>query len=175
MTYDVIMVADTILKIAKREHVSLTPMQLVKICFIAHGWSLGLRSKPLFLNKIEAWEYGPIIPDLYKATKTHGKQVIPLDKIGDVNKIDVESEDFNFMVKVFEKYGRLDGVTLSYDTHKAGSPWSQAYEPEKCSIIPDGLISDYYKKIARRFEESSRKNENNETDLSRVASNRCKY
>lgn len=62
--YDVLTVADTILKIAKSKGKALTPMQLVKLTYIAHGWSLALHEKGLFKNKIEAWQYGPVIPDL---------------------------------------------------------------------------------------------------------------
>lgn len=76
--YDVLTVADAILKIAKSKGVSLTPMQLMKLVYIAHGWSLGLRGIDLFRNRIEAWQYGPVMPDLYHATKQFGRNPIPL-------------------------------------------------------------------------------------------------
>ena len=81
--YDVLTVADAILKIAKAKGQSLTPMQVVKLTYIAHGWSLGLRGKDLFRNQIQAWQYGPVIPDLYHTTKSYGRNPIPLSAIGD--------------------------------------------------------------------------------------------
>lgn len=147
--YDVLTVADAILKIAKARGLSLTPMQIVKLTYIAHGWSLGLRGKDLFGNRIEAWQYGPVIPDLYHATKTYGRNPIPLPDVGDAEDIKVSPEDRSFLSEVFDKYGHLDGITLSYLTHKAGTPWSQVYrQGQRYIAIPDDLIERHYKELA---------------------------
>lgn len=147
--YDVLTVADAILKIAKAQGKSLTPMQLVKLTYIAHGWSLGLRNKDLFQNKIEAWQYGPVIPDLYHATKSYGRNPIPLSAIGDPEDIQVTPEDRAFLTDVVNKYGNLDGIALSYLTHKAGTPWTQIYYPGvRNTEIPDTLIAQHYRELA---------------------------
>ena len=152
--YDVMTVADTILKIAKAQGKRLTPMQLVKLTYIAHGWSLGLRGKGLFLNKIEAWQYGPVIPDLYHATKSYGSSPIPLDVIGDPNDIQIAHEDYAFISEVFDMYGHLDGISLSYLTHKAGTPWSLVYGSGKRNAeIPTKLITQHYKELASELSE----------------------
>ena len=147
--YDVLNVADAILKIAKSKGKSLTPMQLVKLAYIAHGWSLGLRDKALFQNRIEAWQYGPVIPDLYHATKRFGRNSIPLDLVGDPNKLVINEDDNEFLKEVFEKYGNVDGITLSYLTHQSGTPWELVYHPEMRNIeITDSLIANHYKELA---------------------------
>ncbi|RRT96759.1 type II toxin-antitoxin system antitoxin SocA domain-containing protein [Stenotrophomonas sp. 278] len=147
--YDVLTVADAILKIAKAQGKSLTPMQLVKLTYIAHGWSLGLRGKDLFANRIEAWQYGPVIPDLYHATKSYGRDPIPLGAIGPTHEIAVSPEDQAFLSDVFNKYGHLDGIALSYLTHRAGTPWTQVYDSRFRGIeIPDELIAQHYRDLA---------------------------
>ena len=147
--YDVLTVADAILKIAKAKNKPLTPMQVVKLVYIAHGWSLGLRNKELFKNQIQAWQYGPVIPDLYHTTKSYGRNPIPFSAIGDPNKVGVTTEDRAFLEGVFEKYGHLSGIDLSYLTHKAGTPWSQVYRPGVFGIeIPGDLIESHYKELA---------------------------
>lgn len=148
--YDVLTVADAILKIAKAQDKSLTPMQLVKLTYIAHGWSLGVRDIDLFQNRIEAWQYGPVIPDLYHATKGFGRNPIPLSAVGDPKDIQVAPADKEFLTEVFGKYGHLDGITLSYLTHRAGTPWTQVYREGVRNIeIPDSLIAKHYKELAR--------------------------
>jgi uncharacterized phage-associated protein len=147
--YDVLTVADTILRLAKSKGKSLTPMQLVKLTYIAHGWSLAIHERDLFKNRIEAWRYGPVIPDLYQATKSYGRNPIPMDKIGSVDSIEVNEEDRSLIEGVFNKYGHLDGIALSYITHKDGTPWTQVYRPDILNIeIPDDLIKKHYKELA---------------------------
>lgn len=143
--YDVLTVADAILKIAKARGQSLTPMQLMKLVYIAHGWSLGLRNVDLFRNRIEAWQYGPVMPDLYHATKRFGRDPIPLGLVGEPYPLPVSPEDADFLTDVYNKYGHLDGIQLSYLTHQSGTPWDQVYRPGISRIeIPDELIRRHY-------------------------------
>lgn len=147
--YDVLNVADAILKIAKKKNKTLTPMQLMKLTYIAHGWSLGLRDIDLFKNRIEAWQYGPVIPDLYHATKSYGRNPMPLDKVGDPEAISVSDEDRQFLEEIYEKYGHFDGIALSYLTHQSGTPWSMVYKPGRYNIeIPDEIIQQHYREMS---------------------------
>lgn len=146
--YDVLTVADAILKIAKAKGQSLTPMQLMKLVYIAHGWSLGLRDIDLFKNRIEAWQYGPVMPDLYHATKRFGRHSIPLDLVGDPAHIQVSAPDVDFLTDVYNKYGHLDGIQLSYLTHQSGTPWDCVYQQGVSRIeIPDELIRRHYREL----------------------------
>ncbi len=142
--YDVLTVADAILKIAKARGEALTPMQLMKLVYIAHGWSLGLRNNDLFRNRIEAWQYGPVMPDLYHATKQFGRNPIPLEMVG-TGAPNVSEQDLSFLEDVYQKYGHLSGPQLSYLTHQSGTPWDQVYHPEGRNwLIPDNIIRDHY-------------------------------
>lgn len=146
--HDALTIADEILKIAKAKGKSLTPMQLMKLTYIAHGWALAILNRDLFRNRIEAWQYGPVIPDLYHATKQYGKNPIPLGAIGSPEQSGVERETHVFLEDVFEKYGNLDGITLSYLTHQRGTPWDQVYVPNVRRIeIPDYLIKQHYDEL----------------------------
>ena len=60
--YDSRTVANEFLKLADKDNDTLTPMQLLKLVFIAHGWCLGLLGRHLIKDSIEAWQYGPVIP-----------------------------------------------------------------------------------------------------------------
>lgn len=146
--YDVLTVADAILKIAKARGQSLTPMQLMKLVYIAHGWSLGLRNVDLFRNRIEAWQYGPVMPDLYHATKRFGRDPIPLHLVGDASQLPVSHDDAAFLADVYNKYGHLDGIQLSYLTHQGGTPWDCVYRQGVSRIeIPDELIRRHYREL----------------------------
>jgi uncharacterized phage-associated protein len=83
MMYRAVIIVDEILKISKKQGFALTPMQLLKLVYIAHGWALMILERDLFADRIEAWKYGPVIPVLYHATKHFGRNPIPLELIDD--------------------------------------------------------------------------------------------
>lgn len=136
-------IADDILKLAKRRGLELTPMQLVKLVYIAYGWNLAMHNKKLFDDRIEAWKYGPIIPSLYQATKHFGRNIIPHSLIADspISNPDLEV----FLDSIAEHYGHYSGIALSNLTHRQGTPWQQVYRPNVVGIqIPDDLIKAHY-------------------------------
>lgn len=153
--YDAITIADEILKIAKSQGKTLTPLQLMKLVYISYGWGLAILDKQLFQNRIEAWKFGPVIPDLYQATKHFGKETIPLASI-DINS-NVDSETESLLNGVFKQYGKHSGVYLSGLTHTSGSPWDQVYHDGVMGIeIPDSKIRDHYKGLLDARNSSSR-------------------
>jgi len=146
-----IIVADEILRIAKRQGKSLTPMQLVKLTYIAHGWALAILGRGLFSYRIEAWKYGPVIPSLYYETKRFGRSVIPADLIDEDIQSVLPKEIVDFLEDVVNKYGHLSGIALSSLTHREGSPWHQVYKKGVMNIrIDDDRIQNYYKEKLRK-------------------------
>ncbi len=145
--YPVWTIANEILKIAKKTELeSLTPMQLMKIAYIAHGWSFALLNRGLFSDRIEAWKYGPVIPSLYYVTKQFGRKKIGFELV-DANKpSEVDAEVYQFLQQIVAMYGECDGIYLSSLTHLPGTPWSQVYEAGVYNKeIPNDLIKQHYK------------------------------
>ena len=69
-------IANRLLAKGRAEGVPIDPMKLLKLTYIAHGWVLGLTGRPLIRQAVEAWPYGPVIPDVYFAWKRFGKSAI---------------------------------------------------------------------------------------------------
>jgi uncharacterized phage-associated protein len=138
-------VADDVLKLAKRQGKTLTPMQLMKLVYIAYGWFLAMRGEKLFPDRIEAWKYGPVIPNLYQVTKHFGGGEISHNLISDAPVTNPEAEAF--LNSVVANYGDYSGIALSNLTHKLGTPWQQVYRPDVFNIeIPDNLIREHYER-----------------------------
>ena len=76
MAYEAKAIANYFLEKAKAEGNSLTPMQVQKLVYFAHGWYLGLFGEPLIKESVQAWSYGPVIPSLYQEFKRFGNQGI---------------------------------------------------------------------------------------------------
>ena len=59
--YNCFDIAKKIIELSKKDNVSIDPMKLLKLVYIAL-WCFS--EKPLIINKVEAWKYGPVIPEL---------------------------------------------------------------------------------------------------------------
>ena len=133
----------------------LTPLQIIKLVYMSHGWMLGLQDRPLFRQDVEAWKYGPVIPDVYHELKIYGNS--PVEKpIKGVVKVNLEDIELDLIQQVNRLYGGFSGIRLSQITHADGSPWHQIWMKHKRSaIIPNELIKDYYRNLAEKRRESN--------------------
>lgn len=123
-----------------------TPMQLLKLVYIAHGWMLALFNRPLFDEKVEAWKYGPVIPELYEAVK-HFK-ANPVKDLTLGTACDFDLEESGVIEYVMNAYGHIDGITLSQITHAPNTPWSMTYDHvDWGNEISNNLITNHYKNL----------------------------
>lgn len=100
-----------------------TYMKLQKIVYYAQVESLVHYSKPLFKEKILAWRGGPVVRELFKKHKGYKRWGVNKVTFGDPTRLSVEQKS---CVKwAVEKYGGLDGDTLSHITHLE-DPWKKA-------------------------------------------------
>lgn len=150
------LIADYIIGSSERR---LTPMQVNKLSYIAHGFTLAMTNKPLFSDKVEAWRYGPVIPTLYHELKGFGRKLIDvlpycktgLDDPGLVKRLAFTSSAIpkphqHVVDQVLEVYGDWSAAGLSTKTHEKGSPWDECYRPGVRGIeIPNTVTQRYYK------------------------------
>lgn len=54
----------------------LTQMQLQKLAYMTHGWNLAVNGEPLVDREPEAWDRGPVFPDLREHIKAAGSRPI---------------------------------------------------------------------------------------------------
>jgi uncharacterized phage-associated protein len=160
MPFDVLAVSNYFLDQAEREGRSLTHMQLQKLVYIAHGWHLAITGGPLIYERVEAWPYGPVIPDLYHQLKQFGSgpvseraMTVDLEDWVPVpyslERDGVSPETVDILDHVWREYGRYSGIELSSLTHQPGTPWDRlsrqsADGPARGRVIPDDMIRKYY-------------------------------
>lgn len=145
---DTFAVANRLLSLASERGETLTPMQLLKLVYIAHGWSLGLYRRPLISDEIQAWKYGPVIPRLYNATRSFRGQ--PVKMQFSVRGQELSGEESSLVDQVFGIYGNMTGPELSRLTHAPGTPWHVTYVPGEFGMrIPDDIIEDHYVRLSQ--------------------------
>lgn len=130
-----------------------TPMQLLKLVYIAHGWMLGICGTPLIREQIEAWKYGPVIPELYQDVKRFGSSPIFVNKLGNFWECPTANfnNDENAVIKyVVDAYGGIDGISLSQITHAPETPWSSTFNSGWGDVIPTDLIANHYRILLQK-------------------------
>src|SRR5260370_13471552 len=69
MPYPAKAVANEFLELAKKDGQQLTQMQLQKLVYFAYGWYLAITGTRLIDERVEAWQWGPVVPSIYKEFK----------------------------------------------------------------------------------------------------------
>ncbi len=145
-------VANAFLDLARRDEKSLTNMQLQKLVYIAHGYSLARLRQPLFHNNIHAFEWGPVIPNLYKTLRHYGAGEVKDYISTDAPPVAEDSQEMEIIREVWQDYGELSGLELSDLTHRKGTPWSETWRNNPFGVISDELIAEYYRQdLYERF------------------------
>lgn len=144
---DARIVANRFLDLAREGGRPLTPMQLLKLVYIAHGWTLALLHRPLIQQRVEAWRYGPVIRDLYNATRSYGRGSVttPIP----VAHEPLRQDENDMIQQVYTLYGDLDGIALSNITHMPNTPWADTYTPDEFgTVIHNNVIAAHYRRLA---------------------------
>ncbi len=159
--FDARAVANQILSLAEIRTIPLTNLHLQKVVFFSHAEFLLKTGLELVLNRFEAWEHGPVIPELYHALKRFDDSPI----VGRAQKYDFVSkayldviDDFavstrSFLETMLMSYGRMDAWALVDLSHASGGPWSITVERAKqhanfAMIIEPALIRDCFRPMS---------------------------
>ena len=155
-TYISLAVANFFVQQSQKTGTSLTPMKLLKLVYIAHGWCLALFNKPLITEAVEAWDYGPVIPRVYDSFKSYrASQITDMAKMlvdGQIVVPMVQPDDevvVALLEKVWSGYGKRDALYLSTITHLPNTPWSNARSFNgKNAIITQDAIKAHYTQLS---------------------------
>ncbi len=166
MPFDPRAVANRLLELARERQLPLDPMKVQKLLYYAHGWHLALTGKPLLDRSVEAWQYGPVLPDVYRAFRQFGAQ--PITEPARYFAIDggkltlrryampASDPDMDYadriLRRILEQYGGYSGIQLSMMTHADGTPWAQVWSEnsgKRYVPIPDADIAAWFKSVLK--------------------------
>ena len=121
---------------------SISNLRLQKYEYYAQAYFLGLYKVPLFMEEIEAWEHGPVVPDVYRKYKQHGKGLIPLTEHCNIENFSAEQlAMLDFIVDEFSKYS----TTKLYDMVHKEPLYLEAYKQDAWTkTIQRDTIAEYY-------------------------------
>lgn len=160
---DVREIANAVLDVAEANGLVLSNLPLNKIIYFAHAWYLAQYGEPLVDSAFEAWQHGPVHPQVYRQLRGHGDKPIR----GRLTCIDLSTgQDLPVEVALAEQegqhveqmtkfYGTKSAFWLVQKTHEPGSPWDQVWtaaegRPMPGMVIPDSMTEAFYRDILRR-------------------------
>ncbi len=120
--YPVIDVARYIIWYCQEKSYAISNLKLQKILYFAQAQFLvfGKDNKPCFSEKIEAWQYGPVVPEVYRQYKIFGSAHIPCGDIAEEFDIDEsDKEMINGIVDRCNKYSAERLISIS----QKQKPW----------------------------------------------------
>lgn len=131
MCFSAIAVANTILDMAAKRNIhDVTPMKLQKLIFLAHALYYRKYDSKLIIDTIEKWDYGPVVPDVYREFRGFGSKPITRYASNADEKVDIVPPDrddiYDHLGSVLDLFGKTDAWRLSQLTHMDGTAWSLA-------------------------------------------------
>lgn len=129
MTIDVLQAAKYL---AERSEWKLTRLEIQKMIYLAHMVLLGEKGISLVDGDFQAWNYGPVHPELYYFTKKVTSLVPPESLFGFVqnpNEAD-HADEIEVLRKVSDRFPPGSARDLIDITHWEGGAWAKCYTGE---------------------------------------------
>lgn len=137
--YDALEIAKYIISKCFKEGVPVTNLRLQKLLYFIQLESYKVYGKQLFNNDIAAWQFGPVVPDVYYKYSVYAGMPILLqyDNLNLCNKVT------NIVDDVIEKNKNIPIWKLVEITHKPDGPWDITINKFGLrSIINSDLIAE---------------------------------
>lgn len=127
----------------------LSNLPLQKLLYLSHMLHMGVHGVPLIDGRFEAWDLGPVEPNLYGRVKAYGNKPIP--DIFPVDTFEAGSLERTTIDHVVSQLGDKPASKLVEITHQPHGAWALHYRPQIRGItIPNKDIkSEYDKRLER--------------------------
>ena len=122
---------------------ALTHLQFHKMLYLCHMYFLGDKETPLIQGHFEAWNYGPVHPELYHLLKSYDDKQIPESAFSLYASVDDSHPGAEYLDAGVEQLPRHRLVAI---THWEKGAWLKNFRPYvKGIVIPVSDIVEEYK------------------------------
>lgn len=132
----------------------ISNLKLQKLLYFIQGNFLRNLARPCFYENIEAWKFGPVVPEVYREFRVYGSNDIPrvenydyfqsdkyrpIKKHFDINLLEEEEQLINDVIDACANYSSSYLVELTHNQ----SPWIDSYNGYR-SIISLQSMEEYF-------------------------------
>lgn len=142
--YSAIDIAIYIIWYCKNHGYTISNLKLQKILYFVQAEFLVSAGAPCFYQDIEAWDFGPVIPEVYHEFKIYGSSGIPKSE-GNNSNILILNRDKKMINEIVDECANYSASYLVEITHNQ-DPWNDAYERYCNNVISNDSIKEYFEK-----------------------------
>ena len=139
--YSALLVAKQIIKYCNSQDYSVSNLKLQKLLYFVQAEFLVSTNNPCFPEEIEAWNFGPVVPVVYRKYKIYGSSSIPYVSNGVIGRI--SPADQRIIYNIIDECGWYTAAQLVEISHNQ-TPWIKAYSPYRNNIISKKSIKDFF-------------------------------
>lgn len=159
MSYNVLDVCRHVINYSNEHDYGISNLKLQKILYFIQAYFLTNKKDhtSCFNEKIEAWDFGPVVPEAYYEYKQYGSGDIPTvesyfqfdeDDVWNIKRVVfddsiIKDKDKILIDKVIDKFSDYSATDLVSLTHRQ-SPWIDAYVPHQNNEIKIEEIRKYF-------------------------------
>lgn len=133
-------IARYVIQYCQEKNYTISNLKLQKILYFLQAEFLVDTGMPCFREKIEAWDFGPVVPDVYHVYKIYGSASIPSDKS---NTPQIPYRDRVRIDSIVDECAKYAASTLVEITHSQ-TPWKQAYSQGRNTEITNDCIMEFF-------------------------------
>lgn len=145
--YHVLDVCRYVISYCNHKDYLLSNLKLQKLLYFIQAYFLLSQNQPCFKEVIEAWDFGPVVPEAYDEYKMYGAGAIPYvfyDPYAEGEDVifDYDKEKINLVLDRMALYSS----TMLTEATQRQKPWKEAYFPLSCQrkIITNEAIKAYF-------------------------------
>ncbi len=121
--YEALDIAKYIVNKCTSDNYPITNLQLQKILYFLQKKYLVEKGRRLFVDDIQAWQFGPVVPEVYYQYCGFGSGCITMEY-----KTDIDFEDELEIDPVVEDKRKKNPWDLVSETHAPGKAWDETYK-----------------------------------------------
>ena len=140
--YSAIDVAKYIIWYCKRQGYRISNLKLQKILYFVQASFLVNQGNPCFFEDIEAWDFGPVVPEVYHEFKILGGGDIPEYVCENAEK-QIMRGDRQLINEMVDDCAAYSASSLVEITHNQ-DPWRSTYRKGHNNVISNSKIKTYF-------------------------------
>ena len=139
--YSALEVANYVVKYSNEKNMPISNLKLQKLMYFVQAEFLVETGEPCFSEEIEAWDFGPVIPVVYRKYRVYGSANIPYFG-GDLLSM-IAPNDKERIIEMIKQCAKYSASKLVEITHKQ-TPWIESYSPYHNNVIPKDKIRAFF-------------------------------